>query len=153
MFAPGFALGVTLMLVMWVHRNLPSRLDLNWLAKAGGFFNDSPDNPPARKFNAGQKLIFWSAILGGLVMIATGVNLMFPFFWLDINTMGWVMLAHAIVAPLLIAIFIGHIYIGTVGMQGAIDAMWSGWVDRNWAEEHHDLWLAELDAGGARRER
>ncbi len=145
MFAPGFALGVTAMLVLWVRRNLPSRLDLNWLARAGGFFSDDPDNPPARKFNAGQKLIFWSAVLGGWLMVASGVTLMFPGFWLGLDAMGWVMLTHAVFATFLIAIFIGHIYIGTVGMQGAFDAMWSGWVDRNWAEEHHDLWLAEIE--------
>jgi formate dehydrogenase subunit gamma len=81
-------------------------------------------------------------------MIATGVTLMFPFYWLDLDGMSWALLIHAIVGALLIAIFIGHIYIGTVGMQGAIDAMWDGDVDRNWAEEHHELWLHEIEAKG-----
>ncbi len=153
MFFPSFALGVLIMAVMWIGRNLPSRLDIEWLRRGGGFFSDDPDNPPARKFNAGQKLIFWSAILGGLVMIVTGVLLMFPFYFLDLEGMSWTMLTHAIVATLLIAVFIGHIYIGTVGMQGAIDAMWGGDVDRNWAKEHHDLWLAEVDGKQGERAR
>lgn len=148
LFFPPFALGLAVMLVLWTWRNLPSTLDIGWLARAGGFFSDDPDNPPARKFNAGQKLVFWSAALGGIAMIATGVTLMFPFFWADLETMAWAMLIHAVLATVLIAIFIGHIYIGTVGMQGAIWAMWGGEVDRNWAEEHHELWVEELDRQG-----
>lgn len=145
LFFPPFALGLLLMFVMWVRRNLPSRLDIEWLKRAGGFFSDDPENPPARKFNAGQKLIFWSAVLGGGVMILSGIVLMFPFYILGLEGVSWAMLTHAVVGALLIAIFIGHIYIGTVGMQGAIDAMWGGDVDRNWAKEHHDLWLAEIE--------
>lgn len=150
MFFPAFTLGILFMALRWTWGNLPDRYDGTWLARAGGFFSDDPDNPPARKFNAGQKLIFWAALIGGFIMVATGVTLMFPFYWLDIEGMSWAMLTHAIVAVLLIAVFIGHIYIGTVGMQGAISAMWGGRVDRNWAKEHHELWLGEIE--GARSE-
>ena len=145
MFFPPFAIGILAMFVLWVRHNLPSKLDLNWLAKGGGIFSDDV-HPSARKFNAGQKLIFWSVILGGGLLVLSGITLMFPFFWLGINGMGWVMLTHAIIAVLMIAVIVGHIYIGTVGMQGAFWAMWSGKVDRNWAAEHHDLWLGEVDA-------
>ena len=145
MFFPPFALGVVTMFVMWVRHNLPSRLDLNWLAKGGGMFSDDV-HPSARKFNAGQKLIFWSVVLGGGLMILSGILLMFPFYLLDANGMGWAMLGHAVVGLLMITVIIGHIYIGTVGMQGAFWAMWTGKVDRNWAAEHHDLWLQEIDA-------
>ncbi len=142
---PSFALGIVVMAVFWLWRNLPSRLDLPWLARAGGFFNDDPDNPPARKFNAGQKLIFWAAFLGGGTMVLSGVALMFPFMLLGLEGTAWTMLVHALLGVAMIAIFIGHIYIGTVGMQGAFWAMWGGDVDRNWAKEHHDLWLAEIE--------
>ncbi|MDN3719367.1 hypothetical protein QW131_09510 [Roseibium salinum] len=47
---------------------------------------------------------------------------------------------HVVVALLMIGVIFGHIYIGTIGMVGAFDAMWSGRVDRNWAKEHHSLW-------------
>ena len=149
LFFPPFTLGILFMIVRWTWGNLPSRHDGRWLAKAGGFFSDGSDNPPARKFNAGQKIIFWAATLGGVVMVVSGVTLMFPFYWLDIQGMSWAMLIHALLAVLLIALFIGHIYIGTVGMQGAIEAMWNGRVDRNWAEEHHELWLAEIEGRSA----
>ncbi|MBP0484552.1 formate dehydrogenase subunit gamma [Sagittula salina] len=145
MFFPPFALGLVIMAGMWLRHNLPSRLDIEWLRRAGGMMTDSPDHPSARKFNAGQKLIFWSAVLGGGLMVATGIVLMVPFYFFGVDGMSWTMLAHATIGLMLIAIFIAHIYIGTVGMQGAIDAMWQGDVDRNWAKEHHDLWLAEIE--------
>ncbi|KZY33910.1 hypothetical protein A3731_03245 [Roseovarius sp. HI0049] len=148
LFFPPFALGVLIMILLWTWRNLPAKEDARWLAKAGGFFSDDGNNPPAKKFNAGQKLVFWSAALGGIAMILTGVTLMFPYFWADLEVMTWVMLVHAVLATVLIGIFIGHIYIGTVGMQGAIWAMWNGKVDRNWAEEHHEFWVKELHERG-----
>jgi len=51
--------------------------------------------------------------------------------------------AHGIVAMLLVAAMLGHIYIGTIGMEGAFEAMGTGTVDLNWAKEHHRLWLDE----------
>jgi formate dehydrogenase subunit gamma len=77
--------------------------------------------------------------------VASGITLMFPFFWTDVQGMQWVQSVHAVVGLLMIAVIIGHIYIGTVGMVGAFDAMWSGKVDRNWAKEHHRLRVAELE--------
>ncbi|SPJ23457.1 formate dehydrogenase subunit gamma [Palleronia abyssalis] len=145
MFFPPFALGILLMFVMWVKHNLPSKLDVTWLKQGGGMFSDEL-HPSARKFNAGQKLIFWSVILGGGLLVLTGIGLMFPFFWTGIDGMAWTMLIHAIIAVLMIAVILGHIYIGSIGMQGAFWAMWNGDVDRNWAAEHHDLWLNEIDS-------
>jgi formate dehydrogenase subunit gamma len=140
-----FVLGLLVMVAMWTHQNLPSKVDWQWLKQGGGFFSDRGGNPPARRFNAGQKLIYWAVSLGGLVLIVTGITLMFPFFWADISGMQWVQSVHAAIGLIMIAIIIGHIYIGTVGMVGAFDAMWSGKVDRNWLEEHHDLYLEELE--------
>jgi len=149
MFALPFTIGLVVMFVMWVLRNLPEpRIDGPWLARLGGFLSDDVDNPPARKFNTGQKGTFWIAILGGAAMIGTGITLMFPYFWADLSGMVWVMFAHAIIGLSLIAFFIAHAYIGTAGMQDAFGAMWSGHVDLNWAREHHQLWLEELDRKG-----
>ncbi len=148
-FAPPFALGILTLAVLWILRNLPEpRIDMPWLATFGGMMSDDPEKPPARKFNAGQKVTFWVAVLGGIVMTGTGITLMFPYFWAGISTIIWVLLAHAIIGLLLIAFFIGHAYIGTVGMQDAIAAMWSGRVDLNWAKEHHELWVDELARKG-----
>jgi formate dehydrogenase subunit gamma len=149
MFAPPFFLGIVGMAVMWILRNLPEpSLDIPWLVRLGGFLTDRHDNPPAKKFNAGQKVTFWVAILGGLLMTVSGVLLMFPYYLLGLDGLTWALLAHAAIGVLLIAFFIGHAYIGSVGMQDAFAAMWSGKVDLNWAKEHHALWLDELARKG-----
>jgi formate dehydrogenase subunit gamma len=146
-----FVLGVIIMVVLWLRENLITRLDLAWLRRFGGFLNDDPHKPSARRFNAGQKLVFWGVLLGGIATLASGVTLMFPFHWFGYEGMQWAQLMHAVVGLLMIALIIGHIYIGTVGMEGAVDAMWSGRVDRNWAKEHHDLWYASISHEQRRR--
>jgi formate dehydrogenase subunit gamma len=146
-----FMLGLVLMFLIWVADNLPGKGDIGWLKRAGGLFGH--DHPPAGKFNAGQKLIFWSVILGGAALAATGLLLLFPFWGTTIADMQLAAIVHGLIAAGLIAIMLAHIYIGSVGMEGAFDAMGSGEVDLNWAREHHSLWVeqqkARVDAAGA----
>ncbi|WP_119458624.1 formate dehydrogenase subunit gamma [Rhodospirillaceae bacterium SYSU D60014] len=151
-FVVPFVIGAVVMAVMWTRRNIPRAVDWQWLKRGGGFLPHGPHRASAYKFNAGQKLIFWSVILGGLVLLASGLSLMFPFFWLGVNGMQWAQVIHAAAGLLMTAIIIGHIWIGTIGMVGAIDAMWGGQVDRNWAEEHHDLWVDELEGRASPKE-
>jgi formate dehydrogenase subunit gamma len=136
-----FMLGLLLMVALWVRGNLPARHDWRWLREFGGF--TSGTHPPAGRFNAGQKLIFWSVAIFGLALSATGIIMLFPFWTLDINGMQWAQYVHASAAAILIAIIIAHIYIGTLGMAGAYDAMGRGEVDLSWAREHHSLWAEE----------
>lgn len=158
-----FLFGVALMFVLWVVHNLPSRHDLKWLAMGGGLFVKGV-HPPAKKFNAGQKVIFWVVIISGLSLGLSGWALLFPFtttFFADtfalLNSMGANLptqvtemqemqlnqLWHGIVGLVAMGIIVGHIYIGSIGMEGAFAAMGSGQVDLNWAKEHHSLWVAE----------
>lgn len=139
-----FTLGVILMFVMWISHNLPTRLDWEWLKRGGGMGSERSLNPPARKFNAGQKLVFWAVVLGGIVLVASGLTMMFPFLWAGYDGMELGQSIHVISAILMIGVILGHIYIGTVGMEGAFPAMWTGKVDRNWAKEHHSLWYEDL---------
>jgi len=136
-----FIIGVLSMLVLWVRDNLPDRYDWRWLREFGGFVSGS--HPPARRFNAGQKLIFWSVVIFGLTLTGSGIVMLFPFWALDINGMQWAQFFHAAAAIVLIAIIIAHIYIGTLGMEGAYDAMGTGEVDLAWAREHHSAWVEE----------
>jgi formate dehydrogenase subunit gamma len=136
-----FMLGVLFMLVVWIKDNLPDRTDVEWLKRAGGFFNNT--HPPARRFNAGQKLIFWSVVLGGIALSVSGLIMLFPFWFTDIFGMQVAQYVHATVGLILVAIIIAHIYIGSLGMEGAYDAMGSGEVDLGWARMHHQLWVDE----------
>ena len=146
------------------------RTDLAWIAKGGGLFAKG-SHPPARKFNPGQKLIFWAVVIGGVSISLSGLALLFPFtmalfadsfafanlFGFDLPTeltmLQEVQLSqiwHSIVGLIMIVIIIAHIYIGSVGMEGALDAMLSGQVDENWAREHHSLWFeGEAEKGAA----
>ncbi|MVO18032.1 formate dehydrogenase subunit gamma [Parasedimentitalea huanghaiensis] len=165
-----FIVGLVIIFVMWVVHNLPDRTDLVWISQAGGIVGSK--HPPAKKFNAGQKVIFWSVVLFGASISITGVSLLFPYelpmfakTFAVVNDIGLssllglgelsetlapqeemqlAQLWHAILAFVLMAIVIAHIYIGSVGMEGAYDAMGSGEVDEAWAKQHHSIWLEDI---------
>jgi len=142
-----FALGIVLMFALWVKDNLPDRHDIGWILRGGGLIGKH-NHPPAARFNFGQKFIFWSVIIGGALLTITGLTLMFPFYWTDMAGMHLGQLIHAAIAVIMIAIIIAHIYIGSLGMEGAFDAMGTGMVDENWAREHHSAWVEEVEAAG-----
>ena len=139
-----FTLGVVLIFLMWIAGNIPNRVDFQWLKAGGGIVGQ--EHPPAQRFNAGQKLIYWIVVLGGGAAAATGYLLLFPFYVTDIAGMQTAQVIHSVVAMLFIAAMLGHIYIGTIGMEGAFEAMGTGEVDVNWAKQHHSLWLDEEQA-------
>ncbi|MDE0850045.1 formate dehydrogenase subunit gamma [Yoonia sp.] len=165
-----FMIALVMIFVVWVAHNIPDRTDLRWLAKAGGLFGG--EHPPAKKFNAGQKLIFWAVIVLGGSISVSGLSLLFPFEFNMFNhtfstlnswgVPGWfgagdlpyplqpqeemqyTQLWHAIVSLILTAIIFAHIYLGSVGMEGAFDAMGKGEVEEQWAREHHSIWAEEV---------
>lgn len=167
-----FMIALVIIFIVWVWHNIPNRTDLTWLRMGGGIFSNA--HPPAKKFNAGQKLIFWSVIVLGGSISVSGIALLFPFelplfaqsfAWANEvgltailgleplptqlspqEEMQYAQIWHAIGAFALMAIILAHIYIGTVGMEGAFDAMGSGEVDEAWAHQHHSLWLDEVKA-------
>jgi formate dehydrogenase subunit gamma len=143
-----FTLGVVLIFLMWIAWNFPSGVDFRWIREGGGIIGSK--HPPARRFNAGQKLIYWIVVLGGGAAAITGYLLMFPFYYYttDVASMQWAQMIHGIVGLLFIAIMLAHIYIGTIGMQGAFEAMGRGEVDVNWARQHHSLWLEKEQQRG-----
>jgi formate dehydrogenase subunit gamma len=136
-----FTIGVVLMFLMWIAGNVPNRTDIEWLKRGGGIVGN--DHPPAYRFNAGQKMIYWIVVIGGAAVAVSGYFLMFPFYATNIVGMQVAQIVHGIVAVLFIAVMLAHIYIGTLGMEGAFEAMGSGEVDVNWAKEHHRLWLEQ----------
>lgn len=166
-----FIVALVMVIVLWIKHNIPNKTDVNWLMKAGGLFSKGV-HPPAKKFNAGQKVIYWSVALFGVSISVSGVALLFPFeislfakTFTILNMTGLPeivgygvlpevltpyqevqlsQLWHAIVAFVFMAIIIAHIYLGSVGMEGAFDAMGSGQVETQWAKEHHSLWYDEV---------
>ena len=141
-----FMAGLAVMTVQWFWRNLPSKLDIAWFKTGGGMFGGA--HPPTQKFNAGQKMIYWIAVFGGGLISITGVLLLLPFYLLEIGGMQITHGLHSIVAGLMIATIIGHIYLGSVGVPGSFKAMSTGRVDLGWAKTHHGLWVQEEAAKG-----
>jgi formate dehydrogenase subunit gamma len=141
----GFTLGVVVMFVMWIGRNLPTAVDVEWLKQGGGMFDPTNStHSPAYKFNAGQKILFWIIMVSSAAMIISGFILMFPFYaGLTVGNMELAEIFHAVVGVLFVALILGHIYLGSIGMEGAFGAMADGNVDLNWAKEHHSLWAKE----------
>jgi formate dehydrogenase subunit gamma len=148
-FSVPFVLGLLLILALWIRDNVPERADLVWIRKGGGFLKGGGVHPEAGRFNAGQKMIFWSVVGGGAALAVSGYMLMAPFYLTGVGGMQVAHVVHAVLAALLTAVIIGHIYIGTIGMEGAFDAMGSGEVDENWAREHHSRWYEEATGRSA----
>jgi formate dehydrogenase subunit gamma len=134
-----FTLGVFTIFLMWIAWNIPNRVDVDWVKRGGGIVGD--DHPPADRFNAGQKMIYWIVVLGGAAVAVSGYILMFPFYGTNIAGMQVAQVVHGVAALLFVAVMLAHIYIGTIGMEGAFEGMWDGTVDVNWAKEHHRVWL------------
>ena len=139
-----FTIGVVLIFLMWIGGNIPNKVDVDWIKRGGGLVGH--DHPPAYRFNAGQKAIYWIVVVGGALVAATGYELMFPFYLSGIEGMQLAQMVHSVVAVLFVPAMLAHIYIGTIGMEGAFEAMGAGTVDANWAKEHHSLWLEEQNA-------
>lgn len=161
-----FMLGLVMTFCMWVVHNIPNKLDWQWIKAGGGIFTKG--HPSAKKFNAGQKIIFWTVMVLGVSVSLSGLSLLFPFqmpmfadtFGLINSVLGtslptdlapheemqYANIWHSIVAFVMMVAIIAHIYIGSVGMEGAFDAMGNGQVDLEWARQHHDLWVAEVEA-------
>ena len=142
-----FMLGLVIMFLIWIKDNIPGKLDWQWLKQGGGILSEGK-HPPARRFNAGQKGIFWIVIIGGVLMSLSGWFLLFPYLPANVTALQFWTVIHAVIAMLFIAAMMAHIYIGSIGMEGAFDAMGTGEVDLNWAKEHHSLWVAEEQAKG-----
>jgi formate dehydrogenase subunit gamma len=129
-----FMLGLVIMFLIWIKDNIPGKLDIEWIKQGGGLFSKGGHHTPAKRFNAGQKGIFWIVIIGGALMSVSGWFLIFPYLPGNVTALQFWTVIHAVIAMLFIAAMLAHIYIGSVGMEGAFDAMGTGEVDVNWAK-------------------
>ena len=145
---PLFAVSLIVVFFTFVKDNMPAKGDLVWLLKGGGIL--SGKEVPSHRFNAGEKVVFWGGVfLLGAVVVASGFVLdkIVPGLVYERSTMQIANMVHGVATVLMMAMFMGHIYIGTIGMEGAYDAMRTGYVDETWAKEHHELWHADIQAG------
>ncbi|MDP1741470.1 MAG: formate dehydrogenase subunit gamma [Polaromonas sp.] len=145
---PLFAVSLVIVFFTFLRDNMPSRGDIGWLLKGGGLL--SGKEVPSHRFNAGEKLVFWGGVFFlGIVVVASGLVLdkLVPGLLYVRDTMQIAHMIHAVATVLMMAMFIGHIYIGTIGMEGAYQGMKTGYVDETWAKEHHEYWYDDVKAG------
>ncbi|MEY4268205.1 MAG: hypothetical protein RIS90_2740 [Pseudomonadota bacterium] len=145
---PVFAVSLVVVIITFARDNLPRAEDLRWLVHGGGLFGGK--EIASHRFNAGEKVLFWAGVfLLGLVVVGSGLVLdkLLPSLLYERGTMQIAHMVHAAAAVLMMAMFLGHIYMGTIGMQGAYKAMRTGYVDETWAKEHHELWLDDIHSG------
>ena len=145
---PLFAVSLVVVFFTFVRDNMPSKGDMVWLLKGGGLFGGV--EVPSHRFNAGEKVIFWGGVFAlGIVVVASGLVLdkLVPGMAYLRGDMQIASMIHSVVAVLMMVMFLGHIYLGTIGMKGAYQGMKTGYVDEGWAKEHHALWAADIQAG------
>jgi len=145
---PLFAVSLVIVFFTFVRDEFPRRGDLTWLRRFGGMLGGK--EVPSHRFNAGEKVIFWlGVLLLGVIVVASGLVLdrVIPGLAYTRDTMQVAHMVHAVATVLMMAMFLGHIYIGTIGMRGAYSAMRNGYVDEGWAQAHHELWYEDIKAG------
>jgi formate dehydrogenase subunit gamma len=145
---PLFAVSLVIVIITFAKDNMPSKEDITWLLKGGGLFGGQ--EVPSHRFNAGEKVLFWGGVFVlGLVVVVSGVvlNKIVPGIDYTRANMQVAHMFHGVATVLMTAMFLGHIYMGTLGMKGAYSAMKTGYVDETWAKEHHELWYNDIKAG------
>jgi formate dehydrogenase subunit gamma len=145
---PVFLVSLLVMVVIFVKDNLPRAYDFRWLARVGGAIGDG--HVRSGRFNGGEKLWFWGGVFVlGLLVSASGfvLDMLVPGIAYTRGNMQIANVVHLIGTVLMMSVALGHIYLGTIGMEGAYEAMRSGYVDDTWAKEHHDLWYEQVQRG------
>lgn len=145
LFGPVFGLALILIFIKFVSRNIYARGDLTWLLKGGGVVGNI-HVPPSGFFNMGEKSMFWLLFFAGGAIVGTGLILVMPYFGQGRVIMELSHVVHAVSALLLVIVILGHVYIGTIGMEGAVEGMTTGYCDLNWANEHHHNWAVEVES-------
>ena len=141
LFGPIFLVSLLMMLYSFARRNIYEKGDLTWLLKGGGFIGKG--HVSGGFFNMGEKSWYWLVILVGLVISISGLILVSPNFGQGRVIMEISHVVHVLGAIILMAVSIGHMYMGSIGTEGSSEAMKSGYVDINWVEAHHDRWAKE----------
>jgi len=146
---PLFAVSLVVVFFTFVKDNWPEKGDLQWVLKGGGMLGGG-HAPPTNRFNPGSKIIFWGGVFFlGLIIVSSGfvMDKIVPGLIYERGTMQIAHMVHAVTSVLMLAMFLAHAYLGSIGMDGAYDGMRHGYVDEAWAKEHHEYWYDDVKSG------
>jgi formate dehydrogenase subunit gamma len=145
---PLFTVSLLIVIFTFMRDNLPAKGDLNWFLQGGGLL--AGHEIKSGRFNGGEKVTYWGGVFVlGLVAVASGLFLdkLLPGIGYERSSMQIALMVHAVSNLAMVCMFLGHIYMGTVGTKDAYEGMRSGYVDEGWAKEHHSLWLEDIKSG------
>ncbi len=142
LIGPVFVVTILVEILLWIRHNFPNSTDLTWFKQGGGLFGKG--HPSAGRMNGGEKVWFWIICTFGVAVCVTGLILDFPNYGQSRETMQLANLIHGATALVWVAVALGHIYIGTLGTEGSLEGMATGYVSKEWAQQHHDLWYDEV---------
>jgi formate dehydrogenase subunit gamma len=146
---PLFAVSLVVVFFTFLKDNWPEKGDLQWILKGGGMLGGG-HAPPTNRFNPGSKAIFWGGVFFlGIFIIGSGfvMDMIVPGMVYERGTMQIAHMVHAVAGVLMLAMFLAHAYLGSVGMDGAYEGMRHGYVDEAWAKEHHEYWYDDVKSG------
>ena len=127
--------------------NLLTRDDIAWLLRLRDVLNNHEEGlPKVGRYNAGQKLLFWTMVSTIGLLLLSGIVIWRPWFagFFPIELIRLSVLIHAICAALIVIGIIVHIY-AAIWIRGTLGAMIEGTVSLNWARKHHPLWFNQLN--------
>ena len=131
---------------MWSHNRMEAR-DRQWLRQLDDVVNNREEKlPEVGRYNAGQKLLFFSLVACMAFLLLTGIVMWRPWFAgaFPVDLVRLASLLHAFFATVLIVLIILHVY-AAIWVGGSTRAMVRGYVSRGWAWKHHRAWLREVD--------
>ena len=146
--ALAFVAGLVVMLLKFFKHSIPASYDWQWMKQVGGYLDGS--HPPAGFVNAGEKMFYWTLVFAGAGLVISGFWLLFPNLGFEREAMQTANIVHGVTALVLVTFVCLHIYLGTLGSEGAFEGMVTGEVDEGWARQHHSVWLDEVQHGTAR---
>jgi formate dehydrogenase subunit gamma len=121
--------------------------DMEWVKVAGGYLWHVDNVPETGKYNPGQKAFYLAVVIFGVVMVITGFIMWFPAKF-PVGLVRWMYPLHALGFLVIFAFFFVHLYLGTIGNPGTVQAMFSGWMDKKVLTMLHPKWVKEMEHEG-----
>jgi formate dehydrogenase subunit gamma len=142
-------LSFSVLAIQFWHHNLLSQDDIRWLQRIMDVVRNREDRlPEVDRYNAGQKMLFWTMVATIPTLLITGFAIWRPWFahYFPIDFVRIAALLHALSAFVMISGIIVHIY-AALWIKGTIGAMVRGTVTRTWAAKHHPAWYRRAIRG------
>ena len=130
---------------VYMHMRIEQR-DRQWLRQTNDVVANREEKlPDVGRYNAGQKLVFFSVITCATVLLLTGLEIWRAYFtaYFPVELTRFASLLHAFFAFVLILTIIVHIY-AAIWVRGSVRAMTRGTVTYGWAWRHHRAWFRDV---------